>query len=331
MGDLSEGQPQSAYNVLLDGVDDICASDALSHLENLRMATGVERRQTGMSELKNHFADLKKDIFENEEINGFDKFFLVCELPFTMMRKFTVPIPCEGYYCRALVALSILFSPLWIAFYAYFLQDVNLFYTGGYPHIEISLVFSLFFGYAFFLFAPSDGNELSMRIAVPFAFLGFVLAALWIDFIATQLVRLLTFFGVICGIPNTLMGLTVLAWGNSMGDLSANMTMAKKGLANMAITACFAGPVFNLLLGLGCGFSQLNFATHVEATQVSLPTSIKVGFAFTLCNCILVLVWGLLVNSGFISSTFGYVSMGLYAAYVTTSILLEYVSLQEEV
>ena len=45
------------------------------------------------------------------------------------------------------------------------------------------------------------------------------------------------------------LGLTVLAWGNSIGDLSTNMAMAKKGLANMALTACYAGPVFNLLVG----------------------------------------------------------------------------------
>ena len=46
------------------------------------------------------------------------------------------------------------------------------------------------------------------------------------------------------------LGLTVLAWGNSMGDFSTNMAMAKKGLANMALTACYAGPVFNLLVRL---------------------------------------------------------------------------------
>ena len=45
------------------------------------------------------------------------------------------------------------------------------------------------------------------------------------------------------------LGLTVLAWGNSVGDMSTNMAMARKGLANMAMTACYAGPVFNLLVG----------------------------------------------------------------------------------
>ena len=44
------------------------------------------------------------------------------------------------------------------------------------------------------------------------------------------------------------LGLTVLAWGNSIGDMSTNLAMARKGLANMAMTACYAGPVFNLLV-----------------------------------------------------------------------------------
>ena len=43
----------------------------------------------------------------------------------------------------------------------------------------------------------------------------------------------------------------MLAWGNSVGDMVANTAVAKKGLARMAITGCFAGPLFNLLLGLG--------------------------------------------------------------------------------
>merc|ERR1712127_659021 len=109
---------------------------------------------------------------------------------------------------------------------------------------------------------------MSLTISVPIAFIGFIVAASWIDTIATQLVKLLTLLGVICRIPGSIMGLTVLAWGNSMGDLSANMTMAKKGLANMAITACFAGPVFNILIGLGGGFTKLNSITGELYTEV---------------------------------------------------------------
>lgn len=67
------------------------------------------------------------------------------------------------------------------------------------------------------------------------------------------------------------LGLTVLAWGNSIGDFSTNMAMAKKGLANMALTACYAGPVFNLLVGCLLLFSVpvLYSKMHVGCLQDS--------------------------------------------------------------
>ena len=82
---------------------------------------------------------------------------------------------------------------------------------------------------------------------------GFVVAVFWIDRIANELVALLEFFGVTWGIEPSVLGLTVLAWGNSIGDLVTDVAMARRGLSNMAITACFAGPLFNMLMGLGIG------------------------------------------------------------------------------
>ncbi len=82
---------------------------------------------------------------------------------------------------------------------------------------------------------------------------GFLIAVFWIDRIANELVALLEFFGVVWGIQSSILGLTVLAWGNSIGDLVTDVAMAKRGLSNMAITACYAGPVFNMLMGLGIG------------------------------------------------------------------------------
>ena len=64
---------------------------------------------------------------------------------------------------------------------------------------------------------------------VPIALYGFVVAATWIDLIADNLVALLEFLGIMCRIPNAIMGMTILAWGNSMPDLSGNVTMARKG------------------------------------------------------------------------------------------------------
>ena len=45
---------------------------------------------------------------------------------------------------------------------------------------------------------------------------------------------LLEFWGVLLGVDHALLGLTVLAWGNSLGDLSTNLAMTRCGLSPIA-------------------------------------------------------------------------------------------------
>ncbi len=158
---------------------------------------------------------------------------------------------------------------------------------------------------------------------MPIALYGFAIAATWIDLIADNLVSLLEFLGIICRIPNAIMGLTILAWGNSMPDLSGNVTMARKGLANMAITACFAGPIFNILIGLGAGFGVLRSTTNTEVNYVNLTPAIRSGFVFCFFNCGMLLISGLAINKGIVPAGYGYTTLVLYTLYVATSILLQ--------
>ena len=163
-----------------------------------------------------------------------------------------------------------------------------------------------------------------MVVAGPIALVGFIIAASWIDYIADHVVSLLDFVGTILHIPGSIMGLTVLAWGNSIGDLSANVTMARKGLANMAMTACFAGPVFNILVGLGLGFSGLAAKTGIPEAEVSITPPILTGFIFVMINCISILVVGLMLSKGRIETSYGYLALALYVTYVIVSISLEF-------
>ncbi|PWY99156.1 hypothetical protein BCV70DRAFT_201368 [Testicularia cyperi] len=80
---------------------------------------------------------------------------------------------------------------------------------------------------------------------------GFVVSVMWIMTIVDEVVSILQTVGLIVGLSDAILGLTVFAVGNSLGDLVANVTIARLGHPVMAISACFAGPMLNLLLGVG--------------------------------------------------------------------------------
>lgn len=83
------------------------------------------------------------------------------------------------------------------------------------------------------------------------AVIGFLMSIVWIGFTSDVVIDLLEILGIIIHVPKSVLGLTLLAWGNCLGDMSADVAMTKKGFGEMAITGCMAGPIFNILVGLG--------------------------------------------------------------------------------
>ncbi|NXA64982.1 NCLX protein, partial [Mohoua ochrocephala] len=99
----------------------------------------------------------------------------------------------------------------------------------------------------------TTSNEEPPKYHCVFAFLGFLASAMWINAAATEVVNILRTLGVIFQLSNTVLGLTLLAWGNSIGDTFSDLTMARQGYPRMAFSACFGGIIFNILVGVGLG------------------------------------------------------------------------------
>ena len=103
--------------------------------------------------------------------------------------------------------------------------------------------------------------------------------------IPNEIVGLLKAFGVTMDLSDAILGLTVLAWGNSIGDFIADTAIARQGYPRMGFSACFAAPVVNILLGIGIAFTVefakhgVNYHIQVDFDQMVLTLAISLGVA----------------------------------------------------
>jgi len=159
---------------------------------------------------------------------------------------------------------------------------------------------------------------------------GFVVSIAWISTIASQVVGALKALAVICNMSHAIMGLTIFAVGNSLGDLVADITVAKLGYPVMALSACFGGPMLNILLGIGLSGSYILIrgAHHHQhkhpGSQLRYKSyQIEVGRTLIVTGLtLLVTLVGLLIvvplNKWVLSKRIG---VALIALWVTTTII----------
>ncbi|KAJ0121669.1 sodium/calcium exchanger protein [Diaporthe amygdali] len=179
----------------------------------------------------------------------------------------------SGSWNRWLVALQLFTGPLFTMFIVwakYMDQPVKTLVK----MILYSLLTSLIL-LAVLLLSTSPTTK--PRYHFLFCFLGFIIAIAWISTIAEEVVGVLKAVGVILGMSEAILGLTIFAVGNSVGDLVADITVARLGYPVMALSACFGGPMLNILLGIGLGgtYMSIKGANHHHKKHPDEPLHYK--------------------------------------------------------
>ncbi|KAL2756358.1 hypothetical protein ACRALDRAFT_1081754 [Sodiomyces alcalophilus JCM 7366] len=166
-------------------------------------------------------------------------------------------------------------------------------------------------------------------------FLGFIISIAWISTIAGEVVGVLKTFGVVLSISEALLGLTIFAAGNSVGDLVADITVARLGYPVMALSACFGGPMLNILLGIGIGgvWMMMKAADHWKKKHPDRPVKYKpyeiridgalLISAVTLLITLLVLLVVVPMNKWMLSRKIGYTLIAIWAVGTLVNIVVE--------
>lgn len=71
-----------------------------------------------------------------------------------------------------------------------------------------------------------------------FAVLGFMASAVLISAAASEVVSVLHMLGVVLSLSNTVLGLTLLAWGNSIGGDPSTFTAGTHDLVSNPVRLC---------------------------------------------------------------------------------------------
>lgn len=177
---------------------------------------------------------------------------------------------------------------------------------------------------------PKQHRPVSASTQLPFIILSFLAAVVWIMILANELVAALETLGLVLGVSDTILGATVLAWGNSVGDLVADVSVARKGYPEMALAGAYAGPMFNLLVGLGLAMSYLNIKNQgqtggpghgggAKGLAVQEGCLLYINFGFLLLS--LVTAIAIVPNTKWrITRRHGWFLIGVYGVYMAVSI-----------
>ncbi|KAI8972002.1 Sodium/calcium exchanger protein-domain-containing protein [Mycotypha africana] len=219
----------------------------------------------------------------------------------------------NGGWVKWLTALQLVGAPILISI-VLVTQDI-ISASKGYP---LALLLGAVLSSLFWL---TTRQWTQPRLYWMMCFIGFMMAMVWIFLIANEVVSVLQAIGMAVGISEAILGLTIFALGNSLGDFVANVTMAKMGYPLMAMSACFGGPMLNIMLGVGIGATYVTSQRN-EPYAIDVSKSIVVSSIGLLVVLISFLV--LVPLNGFkMSRGFGYGSILIYLLCTAINLYLE--------
>ncbi|XP_078371659.1 sodium/potassium/calcium exchanger 4-like [Oculina patagonica] len=165
-----------------------------------------------------------------------------------------------------------------------------------------------------FYFTIPDVKKESCR---KFAGFSFVMCIVWIGITSYILVWMVTIIGYTFMIPDTVMGLSLVAFGSSVPDCLSSLFVAQKGDGDMAVSHTVGSNVFDILLCLGIPWLVKTTVWDYDSTVVINSHGLFISCFFILGSIAVTLLiiyyykWVLDKKVGCIYLVFYFIFMGI--------------------
>ncbi|CAN8255968.1 unnamed protein product [Cochlearia groenlandica] len=234
----------------------------------------------------------------------------VIALPLYLPRRLTIPVVSETGWSKPVAVSSVTFAPVLLSCLWNWKRKPASF-EAGVVYIMgclVGIILGLVAG------VTTKRSNPPKKWLLPWLVGGFVMSMAWSYISAQELVALLTSLGYIFGVSPSILGLTVLAWGNSVGDLITNVTMALHGgdqRAQVAVSGCYAGPIFNTVFALGISLVGCAWEVYPASIVVKTDPRLLESLGFLVIG----LVWSFLVLFSNKMRLCGVMGIGLLVIY----------------
>ena len=183
------------------------------------------------------------------EISCYKKVFkIIVEIPLKFIRDLTTPPFEKEKWKKEFLALSPIFISLCISLF------FNLFkYYILYPHyIIISSYYGLLIILGIYLYKKTYRGSLPNCEWI-LLISAFAMSIIWIYVTTTILIQMVNDSQMLLPfeVSRTFLIMTILAAGNALPDFLVDVTLSKRGYAEMALSEAIGSPVFSLLFGFG--------------------------------------------------------------------------------
>jgi len=195
--------------------------------------------------------------------NIFERIIFFAEWPFMALRYASI-FPSDGSWSRG-KRIQTALAPFGVTLH--FLLTMLEVELAAWKFITV-LGFAAIIGIGLFLSAD-DVNKHPLYCAFPL--LSFISSVLWLNTVADEIVSVITQIGITLDLSPSILGVTVLAVSNSLGDMAANVAVAKAGQGAMALAACYGSPLLNHLLGIGLALLVSDYNSEFIEVDIDSP------------------------------------------------------------